>query len=91
MPQTSTTNRKIVLAERPKGLPNTNTLRLEEDDIEQASAGEMLLRTVYLSLDPYMRGRMNADKSYAAPVPLGGILEGECLSLIHISEPTRPY
>ena len=41
MPQTSSTNRRVVLAERPKGLPNTNTLRLEETEIQQAGAGEM--------------------------------------------------
>jgi NADPH-dependent curcumin reductase CurA len=82
MPQTSTTNRKIVLAERPKGLPNTNTLRLEEDDIEQASAGEMLLRTVYLSLDPYMRGRMNDAKSYAVPLQIGEVMSGQVVAVV---------
>ena len=82
MPQTSTTNRKIVLAERPKGLPNTNTLRLEEADIEQASAGEMLLRTVYLSLDPYMRGRMNDAKSYAVPLQIGEVMSGQVVAVV---------
>jgi len=52
VPQTLNTNRRIVLAERPSGLPNEGTLRLETVDIPLAGTGEMLLRTVYLSLDP---------------------------------------
>lgn len=80
MPQTSNTNRRVVLAERPKGLPNENTLRLEEASIQQAGAGEMLLRTVYLSLDPYMRGRMNDAKSYAEPVQIGEVMTGQVVA-----------
>lgn len=80
MPQTSNTNRRVVLAERPKGLPNENTLRLEEASIQQAGAGEMLLRTVYLSLDPYMRGRMNDAKSYAEPVKIGEVMTGQVVA-----------
>lgn len=82
MPQTSSTNRRVVLAERPKGLPNTNTLRLEETEIQQAGAGEMLLRTVYLSLDPYMRGRMNDAKSYAEPVQIGEVMTGQVVAQV---------
>ena len=68
MSQQPNINRRIVLAERPAGLPDEKTLRLETADLPTAGAGEMLLRTVYLSLDPYMRGRMNDAKSYATPV-----------------------
>lgn len=80
MPQTSNTNRRIVLAERPNGLPDANTLRMEEVDVPQAGAGEMLLRTKYLSLDPYMRGRMNDAKSYAEPVKIGGVMTGQVVA-----------
>ena len=80
MPQTSIINRQIVLAERPKGLPSTNTLRLEETDIQQAGAGQMLLRTAYLSLDPYMRGRMNDAKSYVAPLQIGEVMSGQVVA-----------
>ena len=45
----------------------------------------MLLRTIYLSLDPYMRGRMNAEKSYAEPVPVGGVMEGGTVSVVEQS------
>jgi alcohol dehydrogenase len=80
MPETSKINRRVILAERPKGLPDENTLRLEEVSISQAGAGEMLLRTVYLSLDPYMRGRMNDAKSYAEPVKIGEVMTGQVVA-----------
>jgi len=80
MPETSKINRRVVLAERPRGMPDENTLRLEEADILQAGAGEMLLRTVYLSLDPYMRGRMNDAKSYAEPVKIGEVMTGQVVA-----------
>ena len=76
MSQSSTTNRRIVLAERPSGLPDENTLKLETSSIPSAADGEMLLRTEYLSLDPYMRGRMNDAKSYATPVQIGEQMVG---------------
>ena len=74
MTQTADKNRQLVLAERPKGEPDDNTLRLETADIPEPGKGEMLLRTVYLSLDPYMRGRMSDAPSYAAPVEIGGVM-----------------
>lgn len=85
MPQTSNTNRRIVLAERPNGLPDANTLRMEEVEIPQAGAGEMLLRTEYLSLDPYMRGRMNDAKSYAEPVKIGEVMTGQVVAEVVVS------
>ncbi len=82
MPQTADTNRRIVLNERPKGEPDDNTLRLETTDIPTAGAGEMLIRTCYLSLDPYMRGRMNDAKSYAEPVAIGGVMTGQVVGQV---------
>jgi NADPH-dependent curcumin reductase CurA len=76
MPQSDTTNRRIILAERPKGEPTDATLRLETTDIPTPGTGEMLLRTEYLSLDPYMRGRMSDAPSYAAPVGVGAVMVG---------------
>jgi len=80
MPETSKINRRIVLAKRPEGMPDENTLRLEEASIPQAGASEMLLRTIYLSLDPYMRGRMNDAKSYAEPVQIGEVMTGQVVA-----------
>ncbi|TDL77722.1 NADP-dependent oxidoreductase [Palleronia sediminis] len=76
MTQTSSKNRRFVLAERPRGVPDDNTLRLKTVDIPEPGAGQMLLRNVYLSLDPYMRGRMSDAPSYAEPVNLGEVMVG---------------
>lgn len=76
MPQTTTQNRRLILAERPKGEPTEATLRLETQAVPAPGPGQMLLRVEYLSLDPYMRGRMSDAPSYAAPVALGDVMEG---------------
>jgi alcohol dehydrogenase len=80
MPQTKTENRRVVLNQRPKGMPDTDTLKLETADIPQPGPGQMLLRTVFLSLDPYMRGRMNDAKSYAEPVKIGEVMTGQVVA-----------
>ncbi|MFK8079820.1 MAG: NADP-dependent oxidoreductase [Granulosicoccus sp.] len=77
MPHTSAENRRIVLAERPTGLPDDNTLRMESTGVPETGAGQMLVRTNFLSLDPYMRGRMNDAKSYAEPVKIGEVMTGQ--------------
>jgi NADPH-dependent curcumin reductase CurA len=69
-------NRRIVLAARPHGEPNASHFRLEEARMPVAKAGEVLLANRYLSLDPYMRGRMSAAKSYAEPVAIGDTMVG---------------
>lgn len=67
----------IVLASRPVGAPGPKNFRIEEIDLKASLDGEVSLRVLYLSLDPYMRGRMSDAKSYAEPVPVGGVMEGE--------------
>lgn len=76
MTQTPDANRRLVLAQRPKGEPNESTLRLATGDVPQPGEGQMLLRTEFLSLDPYMRGRMSDAPSYAAPVEIDGVMVG---------------
>ncbi|SMF17440.1 hypothetical protein SAMN06265365_103126 [Tistlia consotensis] len=76
MPQSKTRNRRFVLAERPRGEPDDRTLRLETEDLPVPGKGQMLLRNEYLSLDPYMRGRMSDAPSYAPPVEIGGVMVG---------------
>jgi NADPH-dependent curcumin reductase CurA len=71
-----TINRRIVLAARPQGKPRPEDFRLEEAPVPEPGAGEMLCRTIYLSLDPYMRGRMSEAASYARPVGLGEVMTG---------------
>lgn len=77
MAQSSHENRRIVLAERPKGQPDENTLRLETGPVPEPGPGQMLVRTEFLSIDPYMRGRMNDAKSYAEPVKIGEVMTGQ--------------
>ena len=64
-------NRRIVLASRPHGEPKPENFRLEEVPVPEIGPGQVLFRTRWLSLDPYMRGRMSDAKSYAAPVERG--------------------
>jgi NADPH-dependent curcumin reductase CurA len=68
-------NKRIVLASRPVGEPKASDFRIENSPIPTPSDGQVLLRTIWLSLDPYMRGRMSDGPSYAAPVPVGGVME----------------
>jgi NADPH-dependent curcumin reductase CurA len=76
MVQSTDTNRQLVLNERPKGEPTADTLKLVTGKVPSPGEGQMLLRTEYLSLDPYMRGRMSDAPSYAAPVEIGGVMVG---------------
>ena len=78
----SEVNRKIVLASRPEGKPTVENFRLEQGAIPVAGDGQVLLKTEYLSLDPYMRGRMNAGKSYAARVELDEVMVGGTVSRV---------
>jgi NADPH-dependent curcumin reductase len=64
-------NRRIVLAARPNGEPQDTDFQLEPAPVPPLADGQVLLRILYLSLDPYMRGRMNAGPSYAPPVGIG--------------------
>ena len=75
-------NQKYLLTKRPVGMPGDDCWSFEHENIDTLSAGEIIIKAEYLSIDPYMRGRMNADKSYADPVPIGGIMEGECVAEI---------
>jgi hypothetical protein len=70
------TNRQIVLASRPQGEPTIDNFRLVEVAVPALTEGQVLVRNHYLSLDPYMRGRMNDAKSYAAPQPIDQVMIG---------------
>jgi NADPH-dependent curcumin reductase CurA len=71
-----TTNQQIVLDNRPKGEATEANFKLVESTLPELKDGQVLVRHHYLSLDPYMRGRMNESKSYAQPQPLGEVMIG---------------
>jgi NADPH-dependent curcumin reductase CurA len=74
---------RIVLASRPIGEPTLDNFRSEELPVPQPEPGQMLLRTLWLSLDPYMRGRMSDAPSYAKPVGIGYVMEGGTVSEVN--------
>ncbi|EKO5168280.1 NADP-dependent oxidoreductase [Vibrio vulnificus] len=82
---TQPTNRQIVLASRPVGAPTAENFTLKQSDIPTPAQGEMLLRSVYLSLDPYMRGRMSDAKSYAEPVGIDEVMVGGTVCQVEVS------
>jgi NADPH-dependent curcumin reductase CurA len=79
-------NEKIMLAERPKGLPTKDTFRFENEDIKEPSEGEILLKTLYISVDPYMRSRMNDEESYVPPFKLDEPLNGGIIARVEKSQ-----
>lgn len=79
------TNRRITLAARPVGAPKVSDFATVDEPTPVPGDGEMLLRTIYLSLDPYMRGRMNDVKSYVPPIRIGQTMEGGAVSVVEES------
>ena len=80
------TYRRVILSARPQGAPRDSDFQLLEEPGPQPGSGQMLLRTIYLSLDPYMRGRMNAVASYAPFVEIGDAMVGGAVSEVVDSE-----
>jgi hypothetical protein len=75
-----TTTRQVLLRRRPQGMPAVDDFEIVDSPLADPADGEVLRRTRYLSLDPYMRGRMSEARSYAAPVPVGGVMGGGTVS-----------
>jgi NADPH-dependent curcumin reductase len=82
MPQQA---KRVILVSRPVGEPKASDFRVEEYALPVPGEGQVLLRTIWLSLDPYMRGRMSDGPSYATPVPIGGVMEGGTVSEVTAS------
>jgi NADPH-dependent curcumin reductase len=85
MYQSKPINRAVLLKSRPLGAPALENFRLEERSIPIPTDGQLLLRTQYLSLDPYMRGRMSDGPSYASPVAIGDVMVGGTVSRVEMS------
>lgn len=80
---TATANKRFLLAERPEGRAvKESDFKFDVAPVQAPADGQVLLRTLYLSLDPYMRGRMSAARSYALPVELGAVMTGEVVAEI---------
>lgn len=86
MAQNEVINRQVVLASRPHGAPTDANFKLLEAVIPQPENGQVLLRTLYLSLDPYMRGRMSDASSYAPSVAVGEAMVGGTISRVELSK-----
>ena len=82
----SATSRQLTLASRPHGAPTDENFELKTVDLPALKDGEVLLRTIYLSLDPYMRGRMSDAKSYADPVEIGDVMVGATVCQVETSK-----
>ena len=81
-----TTTREIRLASRPNGAPTPENFELAETELPDPGPGEVLVRTTYMSVDPYMRGRMNEGKSYVPPFEVGKALDGRAVGEVVASE-----
>tara|TARA_B100001559_G_scaffold75854_1_gene62731 strand:+ start:1888 stop:2883 length:996 start_codon:yes stop_codon:yes gene_type:complete len=75
-------NKKWILNKRPIGYPKEQDFKLIESSVDELDEGEILIESHYLSLDPYMRGRMNDSKSYAPSIKLGGVITGEVVGKV---------
>ena len=82
---TDVINRRVILSAHPVGFPKTSDFELIEDSLSKPADGELILRTLYLSLDPYMRGRISQARSYAAGVKIGQTMVGGTVSVVEAS------
>ena len=78
-------NRQLLLDKRPTGMPEDNCWKMNEEKISSLQNNEILVKVNYLSIDPYMRGRMNDSRSYAAPAKIGEPMTGETAGEVIIS------
>jgi NADPH-dependent curcumin reductase CurA len=82
-------NQRVLLAARPVGAPKESDFRFDETELSDPKDGEIVIKNLYLSLDPYMRGRMNDAKSYAASVDLGAVMIGGTVGEVLASKNER--
>src|SRR5436305_10874081 len=82
------TNRQITLATRPVGMPKESDFQLKESTVPRPSGGEVLIQSLYLSVDPYMRGRLSGTTTYTKGVQIGEVIVGEVVG--RVIESTAP-
>src|SRR5271170_5874925 len=71
------TRRSVVLKHRPRGEPEASDFEVQEDEIPAPGPGEVVTRTIWLSIDPYMRGRLREEQTYAVAIQIGEVMTGE--------------
>src|SRR3977135_1753539 len=81
-------NKEIRLANRPKGMPTLDNFQFVETSVPQPGDGEVLVRTLYISVDPYLRGRMREGRSYVAPFEVGDVISNSAIG--HVVESRSP-
>jgi NADPH-dependent curcumin reductase CurA len=82
-------NRRVTLASRPVGFPEESDFQLDEDDVGEPGPGEVLVRTLWLSVDPYQRGRMSEARSYARSLELGDVITSQAVGEVVESNDPR--
>ena len=82
-------NKKIIMVQRPVGEPTDDCFQLVEEAVPELQDGQVLIKVLWLSLDPYMRGRMNDIKSYTAPMNVGDVMVGETAGVVVESRSDR--
>ncbi len=75
-------NRQVLLKRRPNGMPVPDDFAIVEGPLLEPGDGQVLLRGIYLSLDPYMRGRISGQRSYATPTEIGDVIEGRVVGQV---------
>src|SRR5262245_57616362 len=86
---TQRTNCKWTLASRPLGMPKPADFKLVQAPVLEPNPGELLVKMLYISVDPYMRGRISDAKSYAAPVEIGGVMVGGAVGQVIASNNSK--
>ena len=82
-------NRQVLLKRRPNGMPVPDDFAIVEGPLSEPGDGQVLLRGIYLSLDPYMRGRISGQRSYATPTKIGDVIEGRVVGAGDAVAPPR--
>ena len=87
--QVGTQNRRVTMASRPVGFPTEADFAFDEVEVGEPGPGEVLVRSLWLSVDPYQRGRMSQMRSYARSLEVGDVITSQTLGEVVKSEDSR--
>ena len=85
----STVNRRVTLASRPVGFPQESDFSLDQAEVPSPGPGEVLVRSLWVSVDPYQRGRMSTQRSYAKGLELGDVVTAQAVGEVVESNDSR--